>query len=964
MAQYTETVNAIRSILGSANQARDANLEKRAREYIEACRTVSLRLQRCQDFLNRGLRAEALHYAQTPPDLLDAVAVLDFAEAPHWADLTAMYGLPPIPALNRATAAALNEAFAVQQTLEPHLRSLRRLALAHAPLEKRVAALWKLAELDPDNSVWTDAIGDVEKQRLEKLQADVSEAIAASDITALQTLQTELEGPWIAGEPDPALLKRVKEALRRLAGDQKRAAFGQLTREVLEAYARRDPALTRTLLAQWTEAAEDLRVRSSDTSYQQLNPVRTWLERERRKEEQQAEFEQALLELEYAIQNDSSVEALADSWQRVRALGLPIPPAVEQQYQAALSRVQTLAVTRKRLLIGAAVFFTLLLGATSWLYVAYRANERRYEAALEALRESINEEKAEAARQILERLRGENDWMLQRPEMVQQQGRLDALVREETYRTAELAKALKELDEEPPDAPATVARATAERLARHSQEKLALANTLTRRKARRDDLQLARDLEYDKDMKAVNAELRAIAVRLADPDNLQKLQHLKVRVEQLNDKSKLVSPTLAGSHNPMLKQLADLETKVQKRQEEERAFQGVLGCAEREFLPESYESALAAYLRLAPDSQRGQDFGRALKSLAAARGVLAWRELVERFGADLWPRSAEGLAQRERELQEHVSTHGSQPAHALVRKYQECVARSPFKEYPELRAVFKDSLVAKLYQAQGEQDKTYYLFDQPQLHGNADPEKLVRAYVIIGNDFDPVSKRSMKFEKVRPSSLKKSPQALLAQAILERPAADFYNQWETSTVRVLTEIVNETRMDPVVRLILVRKVLNRAARGSVFLEHALSEHLAHVARAIVDLNVPWMNPDASEGNYARKAAQQVLKDLPDLTGVVRRAQEEKASLEGELRASGAVPYGLLYRPAPNEWRLSTERALPGSNLLCILRFTASGETTTWLPIGSYDGKLRLDSIPATNVPEGTLVFARPAPKAE
>src|SRR5687767_9124990 len=112
MPNYAHMVAQIRSVLSSGNLTRDARLEALASEYATACRSASQRLTRCQEFLNKGLRCEALHHAQTSPDLLDTLTQLEFPERDHWEDVTTAYGMPSAPRPSVQAASALNQAFA------------------------------------------------------------------------------------------------------------------------------------------------------------------------------------------------------------------------------------------------------------------------------------------------------------------------------------------------------------------------------------------------------------------------------------------------------------------------------------------------------------------------------------------------------------------------------------------------------------------------------------------------------------------------------------------------------------------------------------------------------------------------------------------------------------------------------------------------------------------------------------
>src|SRR5207253_5374054 len=148
---YQPIVDEIRSFVQSVDQTLTDRVKEVASLYVQACNEVNQQLRRCEEFLQKGLRSEAVHLAQTEPILLDQLAILDFAERPQWDELAMMYGLPVSPQLRVETAAALNEAYADEQPLEELLHKHRLLALSRGSLKGRLSILRRIAELDPPN---------------------------------------------------------------------------------------------------------------------------------------------------------------------------------------------------------------------------------------------------------------------------------------------------------------------------------------------------------------------------------------------------------------------------------------------------------------------------------------------------------------------------------------------------------------------------------------------------------------------------------------------------------------------------------------------------------------------------------------------------------------------------------------------------------------------------------------------
>jgi len=89
MADLRRTIDEIRSLMQDEVIELTAQLEQLASEFAQGCREANERLRKCEEFLNQGLRAEALHFAELAPNLLDQVGMLDFPELAEWSDFLA-----------------------------------------------------------------------------------------------------------------------------------------------------------------------------------------------------------------------------------------------------------------------------------------------------------------------------------------------------------------------------------------------------------------------------------------------------------------------------------------------------------------------------------------------------------------------------------------------------------------------------------------------------------------------------------------------------------------------------------------------------------------------------------------------------------------------------------------------------------------------------------------------------------
>lgn len=134
MTDIRRTVDEIRFLLQDEMIDLTDQLRQCATDYVQQCREANIRLRKCEEFLNQGLRAEAIHDAEIAPNLLDLVATLDFPEREQFIQLLIAYSQPRPEPLLLDVAARLNEAYALHEPLERLLERHRLYALARCPL--------------------------------------------------------------------------------------------------------------------------------------------------------------------------------------------------------------------------------------------------------------------------------------------------------------------------------------------------------------------------------------------------------------------------------------------------------------------------------------------------------------------------------------------------------------------------------------------------------------------------------------------------------------------------------------------------------------------------------------------------------------------------------------------------------------------------------------------------------------
>ncbi|HLN26776.1 MAG TPA: hypothetical protein VK395_03470 [Gemmataceae bacterium] len=361
MTDYQRVVDEIRSFLHANDQTYRDSLKPLSLAYNEVCQEVNQRLRRCEEFLQKGLRSEAVHFAHAEPVLLDVLAAVDFPERSQWEELSLLYGLPPPPYLRVDTAEALNTAYAEEQPLERLLREHRLLALTGAPLVDRLKVMRAIAHVDAANPVWTEDIKEFETIRLQKMDEDITRALADKDTEGLFDLWEELQGsPWLA-EAAGQLAARIEDRVNQLAHIKLRKRMEQVAEKLHRSHAARNESKSRELRDEWNRLNLQARLVRQDPLWREIGPALQWLASLDRDQAEEFEYQAALEKLEQAFAKEASQGELQELYYEARKFKRGMPLAVEEHYRNRVAKIQTTENRRERYILVAAASFGLLI---------------------------------------------------------------------------------------------------------------------------------------------------------------------------------------------------------------------------------------------------------------------------------------------------------------------------------------------------------------------------------------------------------------------------------------------------------------------------------------------------------------------------------------------------------------------------------------------------------------------------
>jgi hypothetical protein len=976
MADHHQIVDQIRAFVQASDQTRSATLEALAAAYIDACVEINQRVGRCHRLLQQGLRSEAIQLADSDPRLLDAIAALDFPERADWDELLQIYELPVAPKLAVEQAEALNEAYAEQDPLEDLLRRHRRLALQRAPLRSRISVMRKLAAQDTLNPIWNDDLRTFEKARFREMQAEAATAAQSRNVPALCQLLAEIDQQTWVEAPPKTLVQALRKADTQLRGEQTRAALAEVNARLNAAYAASDPIRGRLARQDWIALTSAAPLDPHDPIWERVRDALTWLDDQDRHDALDHAHDEAVAALKTALDDPKHVapaelERLAHV---VLQYGRGMAEGLQQRYVARLRSAESARTLRVRLVTASAAAATILIG--SILFYVVRSSNRASAAteAGAAISNMIEQGELEQAEGFLARLEKADATLLKYPPMIEARGKLDALKNKENERILEFDKALRALAQiplarlNPPEIEA------ARKAARLQTEKDAVEELLRRRTADLAQERAKHETQLNPRLDAIGrqvAELErkfdANAPGTVDEAALHEAVSQAQRgLGELGPELPLVGGRAQAVAAALSEKLAAIRSRLDRRRQRGRVddeITAVTAYSPTKSLIDiaGFVTALDHYIKEFPDDLRSAAFKKTKEEQTLWKGVQAWNA-----AAGLWkPGDTAQMTAQEAKLRgdlcgKFLAQNSGFPSAAeilMYQKYLEAIARrAASDESPaaKIRSLFTDILVDHVWMVTTKDDadanskstvKRYYATKQPIDDGN-----FVRFNCVISFEG---TEKARTILKDRVAYLGLSPQSKIA----ERFGPDLVDesklaQWENLMMDLVEAILRAPDIDPILQVVLLRKVVDSAIEGSEPLRASFESLKARLDVANVDANVPWMNPEIPR--VGRERALQVVQNvggaLEPRKQVLARANEIETNALRTYRTAGWLAH------EGDSWQLRSGAVLPpaGELYVIVMLETKQGE---WRKVGAVsENKATIDSPDPAALAEGRPVF--------
>jgi hypothetical protein len=1005
MADYQRVVEFLRDLRGSGGglpQQVTDQVVRAAEEFAALCVSANERLRQCSTFLQQGLRSEAIHLAEQPPNLLDLVAALDLPDPEAWAEYCQNNGLAVPPALQMDRATQLNEAYSHGAGMEELLAKHRRLALARGAVRDRLAVLRQIAAADGANGaggLWEKDVRLFERARLKELPAAFHGAMKAKDEGRIRELMEEVHGaPWLEAVPGD-LAAAVAEADARFRRAAAEGELKQIVDPLRDAFAARDVGMCRTLVGRWRAVIE--RTGAADVSaalVDEMKPVVAFLAEEEKKEAKRKRFKDATKGFGALLDRDAPEEELEPAWARLTAFEEEVPGELERRYREKRESRERAAVRAHRMKLAGAAAATLVLGgalvaaflmyehtqaARGWAGKIEQANKARDLGSADAYVEQLQKEHQgylsdSSVVAAMRHTRGLHE------EYTRQRGLVEQLVAAMTAAQQEAGKLLgnaEATDDQLAAAADSLQRAADQAKAAgdlswgDAEGKLASANFNVKQMA--EEARRKASAAALKEIGALGGRLEAIGPGgMNVPAARAELATVADRLATIRGWSALEADAQAAA--------AGLGQKLAERQQvfaQARNAAGAIEALRSETTSAvALGRALGEFLKRFPNDPRAADFAVAARNTAWGEAAEAWKRAWGDTGP-VDPTTAGEAAKRMDLMASYLKDYPGSPLKAGLGAYGDYLKRFSAAVGENGAAGTWDAtlgdfltnpLLSQLqYMERSDGRRFYVMGDIKRTNFQTKDQKEKGEVTIIFQAMD--AKDAAK----RVPVLVDPPLKLLTEEPVDAPHTKMVKaftqelkgigagNWDTWGVDAAERLRNAEALDIVVRGVLLQRILKAEVQvagpevGDVY-----GATLASLAKQKPD-DVPWLDP-AAVPEAVKKGLAAVLAAMPSGETVKAGIAQKKADI---LRpaAFDVAAVGMLLKDG--EWTVITKGALPEKGVVYTVgpaeggdggAVAATGPSATpgaWLQVGTVaGGKAVLDAGALGRVPQGNVCY--------
>ncbi len=378
-----------------------------ADDFANACHAANLRLQQCEAMIRAADRMQAIQLAETAPNLLDLIALLEFSNAADWRAFCQKNALPVAERIDSRAVAALNQCYAQGiSTDHPLYAAFRKATLTRNDAEAHTT-LRAITRLNPSDANAAGELARVDEKILAARLETLGTVLAGGDAAKIVAEIESIESFGFKSRPEGEIWR--KAALVRC---------GVLLQETAQAKAASQWTLALKKIELIRRLQKDLKLELSASELQQLAELEKWTREEQEKDRRNREFTAQLAELHRQIQKSeekdtssryvelpemrADFESLHKVWRGLTDFTRPIPEDATAAFRKRSGLLETeiarrMAV-RRRIILASATAALLVLAVIVW-FVLGQMKAHQFARELE---NAISQRQTHVAERLLE----------------------------------------------------------------------------------------------------------------------------------------------------------------------------------------------------------------------------------------------------------------------------------------------------------------------------------------------------------------------------------------------------------------------------------------------------------------------------------------------------------------------------------------------------------------------------------
>jgi Sec-independent protein translocase protein TatA len=334
-----------------------------ADDFANACHAVNLRLQQCEAMIRANDRLQAIQLAETAPNLLDFIALLEFRNAIDWRAFCQKNALPVAERIDSRALQSLHQCYAQGITTDHPLYAAYRKATLTRNDAEALAALRSITRLNPSDANAAGELTRVDAKVLATRLEHLSAVLARGDAALIAAEVEDIEASGFKTRPEGETWR--KATLVRC---------GVLLDEAIQAKTASRWIVALNKLELIRRLQKELGLEFCANQLQQLADLEKWVRAEQEKDRQNREFTAQLSQLQHQIQKseekDTSAryvelpelradfEALNKVWRALTDFTRPIPEDATAAFRKRSALLEgeiarRMAVRRRTILAGA-----------------------------------------------------------------------------------------------------------------------------------------------------------------------------------------------------------------------------------------------------------------------------------------------------------------------------------------------------------------------------------------------------------------------------------------------------------------------------------------------------------------------------------------------------------------------------------------------------------------------------------